>query len=100
MPTLRIDLQEGFLNEPVIIRLDGREIYNETAVKTRFQSGFADHFECSVGDEPVRIEVELPGRKVGCRIEFRLHTDLHLGLSIDPGDEFQFKIWQMPFGYV
>ena len=100
MPTLQIDLQEGFLNEPVVIRLDGKEIYNKQDVKTRSQTGFADVYRCTVGEEPARIEVELPRRKISSGIEIRIASDLYLGISLDEEGQFRFKIWQVPFGYV
>ena len=35
MPQLRVALLEGFTGETVIIRVNGREVFRESGVKTR-----------------------------------------------------------------
>ncbi len=48
MPTLQIDLQEGFDRETVAIQVDGREVFQKPDVTTKAQIGLADRVEQDV----------------------------------------------------
>lgn len=37
----KIDLQDGFMGEPVIIRANGETVFASNSVQTRMQTGFA-----------------------------------------------------------
>ncbi len=45
MVLLHIAFQEGFTDDTVVVRVNGREVFRKGSVKTRLQIGYADSFE-------------------------------------------------------
>ena len=74
MPTLAIDLQDGFQDEAIRVEVNGRVVLDETGVNTRLQIGFAGSHKVEVEEGAQMILVVLPilaqknsmGRHSGC----------------------------------
>jgi hypothetical protein len=81
---LRIDLQEGFNGDAVVIKLDGEELYRARPV-TRDQIGFADRLEAEAR-HPVELEIELPERDVRQTIQLDPAESAFVGISIADGE--------------
>lgn len=64
MNILSINLQDGFADEPVTIRVNNREVFRKESVKTRLLLGYADSFEVQVPAGSVNVEVLLPSRNL------------------------------------
>ena len=50
MAQLRIDLQEGFIDDTVEILLNGRQVFHRAGVNTRLQIGLADSVELEISE--------------------------------------------------
>ena len=100
MPLLHIALQEGFAGDAVVLRINGREVFNQPAVKTRTQTGFAAACEENVPAGACRAEVFLPGRQLIESIGLSLAHDTWLGVSLTLEGRLSQKISTEPFGYV
>lgn len=83
MTTLRVDLQEGFDGEPVVIKVDGEELYRSTPA-TRMQTGFADRVEVDV-DHSVELEIELPEHDLRASIHIDPQESPFVGVSLADG---------------
>lgn len=73
MARLRIDLQEGFVNDAVVILVNGWEIYEKDSVSTRLQVGFADSVVTDVPSGRSTVEIEVSTRLA--KTEFSVSTD-------------------------
>jgi hypothetical protein len=100
MPLLHTALQEGFSGDEVVLRLDGREVFHRSGVKTRTQLGLAATHEASVPSGAVSVEVSLPARNLHLRLPLQITEDTYLGVSITPEGEIQHVVTHEPFGYV
>ena len=98
MPLLRVDLQEGFGGEPVLITVNGREQFRKDGVRTRTQIGRADSLEVTLPAGPTSIEVTARGTTH--RIAASLSADLYVGVSITPDGSIVDKQSAHAFGYV
>jgi hypothetical protein len=98
MPLLHVALQEGFTGEPVVISVNGREIFHKTAVTTRTQIGLADSVEQTVPAGDAIIEVSAGGARA--RIPAPLTTDLYVGVSLTPDKQIVHRSSTQAFGYV
>jgi hypothetical protein len=58
---LVIKLRDGFNNDTVTIRLNGREIYSKSGVRTDLTISFADSVEVPVDESIVNVEVAVRG---------------------------------------
>lgn len=84
MPTLHVDLREGFTRDTVVIRVDGREIYHRTDVETNYSVGLADRVTAEVPRGPVRVEILLPQRDQQQSLTLPMDDSAALGFSLDP----------------
>ena len=83
MPTLRVDLQEGFRDDTVIVRVDGSEAARKTGVTTRPSAGVAESFEVQTAKDEASIEIEVPTRKQSASAELRVSQHPYLGVFFE-----------------
>ena len=96
---LGIDLQDGFEGEPVIVQVNGVEVYRKDKVQTDYRISRADSFEIPLPEYPMTVEILLPGRQVTDMIEIRSESIRYVGISWLDG-KVVFRTSEMPFGYL
>ena len=99
MPTLKIDLQEGFSGKSAVLRINGNEVYRGTP-RTRMQIGLAESRSFDLPRQKVTIQLELPDSGKSRDTVLNLDHDQYLGISLSASDEISFKLTAEPFGYV
>lgn len=99
MYTLRVDLQEGFTGQVVVVRVAGRERYR-AATKTRLQTGLAALVELSVPAGPLEIEIELVGSPDVRRVPLEIERDTYVCVSLDSRSSLTQTIVYDPPGYL
>lgn len=87
MPTLHVDLREGFNGETVIVRVDGREIYRRSGVETNYSVGLADRMRVEVPEGEVRVEVVLPDRGIHQSTVQQVRSAATLAFALDPAGQ-------------
>ncbi|HEX6745736.1 MAG TPA: hypothetical protein VF092_00375 [Longimicrobium sp.] len=85
MPTLKIDLREGFDGDTVLVRVGGREVYRRSGVRTNYSIGLADRVETEVGPGPVEVRVELPERGTAGGYATRPEEGTVVAVALDSG---------------
>lgn len=100
MALLHIALQEGFTNDTVIIRINGKEIFHKPGVKTRLQIGYADSIEINVQEGSVKVEITLPLRNLSESTVLQVLKPVYLGVSITPENKISCRSSYEPFGYL
>jgi hypothetical protein len=95
MPTLTIDLQDGFADDDVIVCVNGKEVERRSGVRTKRMLGLAQSMAITVPDGPFSIEVRVTTRGISGRTEVR-HTQLGVSLS---DKDVQFVQSDKQFGY-
>src|SRR5688572_2900185 len=99
MALLHIDLQEGFEDENVVIKVAGKEAFRKTNVRTKLQIGLADSFETTIESGPVTVEIELPSKNLSKSIEVQGSNAVYLGVSVIEG-KIEHRIAHEQFGYL
>jgi hypothetical protein len=87
MPTLHVDLREGFDHDTVVVRVDGREVYRQAGVQTNYSVGLADRVTAEVASGPVTVHVALPQRGLESSITLPLDGPATLAFSLDPAGQ-------------
>ena len=100
MALLHIALQEGFVDDIVAIRVDGREVFHETNVRTRLQIGYATSIDLNVEECTVNVEVSVPSRNLSESVVLMVSGPIYVGVSITPEDTIDYRLSQEPFGYL
>jgi len=99
MKLLKIDLQDGFNEDSVIIDINGHEIFRGQKVSTKLLLGFADIIETQVPEGNSEIRISLPDRSMESRISLHIEKDTYLGISLTKkGVESHFS--ETPFPYL
>ncbi len=58
---LTVKLRDGFTNETVTIKVNGKEVYQKSGVSTDLTISFADRVEVPVEESTVQLEVAVQG---------------------------------------
>ncbi len=99
MAILHVHLQEGFDNDTVVIRVNGKEVARRTGVTTKRQVGVADLLEIDVPAGPVTVETGIAARGLSNTTELPMDGSVYLGLSVEP-DGLKARVSREQFGYV
>ena len=96
---LHVDLQEGFDNDNVLMRLNDRPIYENSGVTTDLRISRADTVQVLLGDGPLRLSVSMPDRDISGSIIVQGRNAVYVGVSVT-GDRLEFTVSDEPFGYM
>lgn len=105
MTILRIDLQEGFGGDEVVLEVDGREIFREEGVRTDRRLGLAvapsgrsTYYEAELPKGRHTVTVSLPRRNLSKEIQVSAADRTYLGVSVE-GGEITCIVSKTPLGY-
>jgi hypothetical protein len=99
MINLTIDLQDGFVDDTVILLVNGEEILQKEHVSTKILYGFADSVTTEVEKGSVSIEIKVKTKDIAKTILLNKVSDsTYLGISIVNG-MIQYIESSKPFGY-
>ena len=99
MSNLTIDLQNGFEDDTVLIKVNGAEVFRATKVSTRYQIGLARSVKLDAAEARSAIEVILPERALSKSVELDTTTPVYLGISLTPEREITHRVSSGPFLY-
>jgi hypothetical protein len=83
MPTLHVDLREGFNRDTVVVRIDEREVFRRSGVETNYSVGLADRITVELPEGEVRVEVILPDRGIQHTIVHHVSGPATLAFALD-----------------
>lgn len=98
MPSLFIDLQDGFSDDTVIVKVNDRQVFHKDNVNTDYALGRADSVEISIHQDQVVIEVDVPFRRLSDTLALESTHTIYLGISIIE-DRIDFRISDKRFLY-
>lgn len=97
---MKIDLQDGFKKDTVIINVNGKEVFHKDDVSTRFQLGYALSVDLgAVGNAPA-VEIILPRKNISHTLTIQEPEPIFLGVSLTHEGSIACRISHEPFGYV
>ena len=85
MSQLHLVLEDGFQDDTVVVRVEGRELIRWDGVTTRTQLSHAGDAEVEVPGGRVALEVEVPTKGVSDRVEVDAAQTPVVGLSLRDG---------------
>jgi hypothetical protein len=98
MALLYIDLQEGFADDTVILRVNGKEVFSKKRVTKRLLLGLADSVKTEVEKGLVTIEARVETRGIAKTIRLNVSADTYVGVSV-VNDKIEHLVSGKPFGY-
>lgn len=95
---LRVDFQDGFSDDTVIIKINGNEVHTATNVTTDVALSYAAYFEDRFQSGKMEFEIHVPTKNLKHSFTFDLEMDMYLGISI-LGGELRFRSSDKRFMY-
>ena len=83
MPTLTIHFRERFSNEPVEVRLDGRQRFAHDGITTKLLVGYAELVPLEVSTGTLEAEIVLPRRSLRATKTITIERDVDLEVWLD-----------------
>ena len=93
-----IDLQSGFDQEPITIKVNNKKIFESESVTTKLLTGLAEHIELPNQPGPVLIEIQSGKSGVNSRFEVEPKGDFFVGIWMENG-AVRHTVAKTPFGY-
>ena len=100
MTSLSIDLQDGFSDDTVVVRVEGIVVSRESGVTTRTSIGLARTLRLELDGTSVQLDIELPERQICESFKIDLAHPIFLGVSLTPNGKLTMRREFRPFGYV
>lgn len=98
MRTMTIDLQEGFMDDNVVIQVDDVEVYNKDQVSTSFILARADSLAVELPEGSATVRVKVPSKRLSSAIVLDVTPDVQLGVAL-VNDEIKFRVSDKLFAY-
>ena len=98
MPSLNIDLQDGFVNDHVIICVDDVEVFNQDKIISNIMLGFAKQIQPTCQGRRVMVDIKVTNRNIDREVNINLDHITAIGISIVAG-ELLIRESETPFGY-
>ena len=100
---LKVDIQDGFEDDLVVVRVNGTEIFRGEGVTTKLLLGGTDFTSnnaprVQVSEGSVDVEVLVPSKNLSRTISIQASQNTDLGVSIQDGKIHYIKV-DKPFGY-
>lgn len=96
---LHIALHDGFEDDVVTVRVNGKEVLRREGVTSDPRIGLAHSFEVDVDEAQVTVEVALPARNVAESVVLERGGETNVAASYQDGT-IRFRVSDTPFGYV
>jgi len=85
MPTLHVALQEGFVGDRVLLKVNETEVARREGVSTKNQIGLAEAVEIDVPQGPVMLDVRVVRGDLAARLSVGVGATPFVGVSIVGG---------------
>jgi hypothetical protein len=100
---LVIDLQDGFKDDTVILRINNDEVFRKKHITTDLRISLATRFTTNINSGEVQVEVIIPTKDLIDNYKFIINSESYLGISIVeselPNKKIKFILSQEPFVY-
>jgi hypothetical protein len=100
MTALRIDLQDGFKDDVVIVLCNGVELLRLEDVSSRYQIGLARSETVHLRTPIVTLQIHVPTRHLTTELELDAAKTGHLAVSIDQAGILACRSSPEPFRYM
>jgi hypothetical protein len=94
--SMRIQLHDGFQDDPVVIRLNGREVFRKAGVTSKRLTGVAETLELDTPAGPADVEIELPRRRLTEKVRVEQGKD-NIVFYVEEG-RLMHRVSAAPFG--
>lgn len=97
---IAVDLQDGFVDDTVVISAEGHELFRDQHVSTRFQIGRAKSVRVAVPDGRPILTIDVPTRNVSTTVSIDTAHPVYVGISLSTQGKLEVKVQAQPFGYL
>ena len=100
LASLVLAFEDGFLNDTIVIRINGKQVYLKQNVTTKRVLGLASSTDIKdIQEGIVTIDIEVPSRNISKRLSLEISHTLYLAISIQDS-KLVHRISDEPLGYM
>jgi hypothetical protein len=99
MSKLSVDLQEGFQNDTVRVRVDDAAALEREGLSTRRQIGLAARLELEAPEGSFVLHVEVPTRALATSERLDAARGAFVGVNITAGGKLELRVQAKEFWY-
>ncbi len=99
MVLLKIDLQDGFADETVVIDVAGKEVFRKGNIKTNYAIGLAESITVELPKGELHVTVSLPERNISNFYSGEISEPVYLGISLSSDGIIEFSPFREAFKY-
>jgi hypothetical protein len=86
VPDMRVYLTDGFANDHVVVRVDGRTVFDQDGITTKKMIGLAKQLTAvSVPGGKANLEVRLPEKNLSATFDVDLSKGSHVPVTLENG---------------
>lgn len=85
MPSLTINLEEGFRDDTVVLKVNESEVLRRTGVSTDLSAGLAGSVEVQVPEGSIHLQISVPTKSLFRALELQVVADLSVRVSVMDG---------------
>lgn len=100
MVEIAVDLQDGFMADTVAISAEGRELFRDEGVRTRFQIGMARSVRLAVPEGRTTLTIDVPTRNASKAVPIDTSEPVFVGISLTTAGDLEVRVQNRPFGYL
>jgi hypothetical protein len=100
--TLYVDIQQGFKDDTVIVKVNGNDVFAKEHKTTSPLVGPAASSSIPIDEGLAMVQALVPHRNLQGSLEFQVDSDIYLGISINKSNEKErigFLKGDRPFDY-
>ena len=98
MPSLNIDLQDGFVNDHVIVCIDAVEVFNQGPINSNKMLGLAEQIHSVCQGRQATVDIKVTSRNIEREVNINLEHNAAIGISIVDG-KLLIRESESPFAY-
>jgi hypothetical protein len=102
--TLVINLQEGFTDDMVVLRVNNKEVFRQEHITSNILIGLATVFTMQATSGEVHVDVIIPSKDLVDNYKFIIESKAYLGISIiepkSSNRKIKFYLSREPFFYI
>ncbi len=99
MTLLHIAFQKGFVQDSIILRVNGTTVLEQLHVQSRWQTGFACEVDLPVAQGAIALLVVIPTRTESKTIHLEITEKTYLGISLTSSGSITYMVSARPFEY-
>jgi hypothetical protein len=79
---VHFDFQDGFINDTIILKVNGKEVFSKQNITTDLRISFAESFTTEIVNGQVKLDVLIPTKNLSLSRNILIDSEKYFGICI------------------